>query len=250
VSDVLHITPGGTRPSGSRERVMRCARCDGEWKTPAARPLAPVACPFCNVHVCGCGCGADLSELRRGAIYHSESHSKALARAASPDVAPIRSVAEARAIQEDAKGYWSAIVREGIIAVLRETGYFHADDLGHLGIPDEHRNIIGSQTAKLVNQKWMVKRGERKSVNPSRNAAKTGIYQATAFGLEGIAGAGAGTLPTCVDSGDHSSAGVPTPQGPKEAADAPCSASAGAPEPLFEVPAPAPLNPLADSEAA
>jgi hypothetical protein len=254
-------------------RLMRCERCDGEWKTPGARPLVPVFCPYCNVHICACGCGTHLSEMRRDAIYASEAHGKALVRAPSADVAPIRSVAEARAIQEDGKNHWSQIVREGIIDVLRGTGYFHADDLADLGIPDEHRNIIGSQTAKLVNQKWMKKRGERRSINPSRNAAKTGIYKLTDLGRESIVGVGAGnrdgdrtgsTGPrsaslshASADPGESSAEGrgqarEVAASGIAESADAtPGAASPDqGPPSLFEVPPPRPLSAFTDSEAA
>lgn len=214
-------TPAATRPPGSSdERVMRCSRCNGEWKTPAPRPEAPVHCPFCNVHLCGCGCGADLSLKRTDAIYEAESHWRRLERAASTDIAPTRTVAEARRIQEDAKGHWSMIVREGICEVLRTTGYFHADDLAHLGIPDEHRNIIGSQTAKLVNQKWMVKRGERRSISPGRNSAKSGIYQLTALGRKSLAGVGAAATGTVgadpgEDPGGIAAVAPPAPPGPE-----------------------------------
>lgn len=188
-------TPAATRPSGSSgERVMRCSRCDGEWKAPALMPKAPVHCPYCNVHVCGCGCGQDISSRKADSIYAVEAHRKRLLRSGTAnfaDVTQTRTVAEARAIQEDAKGHWSAIVREGIIEVLTKTGGYHADDLDHLGIPDEHRNIIGSQTAKLVNQKWMVEAGRRKSILPSRNGAKSGIYRLTNLGREKLVGVGA-----------------------------------------------------------
>lgn len=177
-----------------------------------------------------CGwCGTDLDGKRRDAAYcdstcradatrwrqsrRAEGH-ETLRSAATP---PIQAIREE---QEAAKSRWSQIVREGI--------------------PDEHRNIIGSQTAKLVNQKWIEEAGRRKSIIPSRNGAKSGIYKLTDLGRRAITGVGAGT-PTCVDSGDTSSAGVPTP----------LSASAGAPEPsLFEVPTPRPLSAFTDSEAA
>lgn len=89
-------------------------------------------------------------------------------------------------------------VREGVIDWFRQhpTGQFHADDLEPLGIPDEHRNVIGSQIAKLVNQKWIVECGRRKSVVPSRNGAKSNEYRLTERGVAGLG------------------AGVPKPQGP------------------------------------
>jgi len=89
------------------------------------------------------------------------------------------------------------IVREGIIEVLKTTGAYHADDLDHLGIPDEHRNIIGSQTAKLVNQKWIEEAGRRKSILPSRNGAKSGTYRLTPLGKQKLVGNSSGR---CGDS--------------------------------------------------
>jgi hypothetical protein len=103
------------------------------------------------------------------------------------------------------------IVREGIIEVLKATGAYHADDLDHLGIPDEHRNIIGSQTAKLVNQKWIEEAGRRKSILPSRNGAKSGIYKLTDLGKSRIAGVGGGVSggsPVSFDCCGESSVGA------------------------------------------
>jgi hypothetical protein len=110
---------------------------------------------------------------------------KRLAAVSEAETPAIRRIREG---QEAAKAHWSMIVREGIIEVLKGTGAYHADDLDHLGIPDEHRNIIGSQTAKLVNQKWIEGAGRRKSILPSRNGAKSGIYKLTDLGKSRIAG--------------------------------------------------------------
>lgn len=100
-----------------------------------------------------------------------------------------RTIADVRASQEAVKDHWSSAVREAIIDVLRRKGEFHADDLAELGIPDEHRNVIGSQVARLVNQHWMVECGRRKSAVPSRNGAKSNVYKLT---REGVSGVGAG----------------------------------------------------------
>ena len=92
------------------------------------------------------------------------------------------------------------LVREGILDVLASRSSFHADDLEPLGIPDEHRNVIGSQIAKLVNQRWLQETGRRKSTIPSRNGAKSGIYELTPLGrMKLLAGVGSdnpeGTAP-------------------------------------------------------
>lgn len=98
-------------------------------------------------------------------------------------------IADVRAGQEAAKDHWSSAVREAIIDVLRRKGEFHADDLAELGIPEKHRNVIGSQVARLVNEHWVVECGRRKSAIPSRNAAKSNVYRLTSGGVSGV-GAG------------------------------------------------------------
>jgi hypothetical protein len=183
------------------------------------------------------------------------------------------SVADARAEQEASEAHWSMTVRECIIDVLKGTGFYHADDIVEQ-IPDEYRRLIGTQTAKLVNQKWMEEVGRRKSILPSRNGAKSGIYKLTDLGHQKLAGVdsgnGEGTASTTaslapsterresaaapsasgVDPGE-TGAGVPTPQGLEGSANAPFGASTGSPEhSLFEVPPPRPLSAFTDSEAA
>lgn len=175
-----------------------------------------------------------------------EATAKRLNPASAPEIVPI---AEIRAEQEAAKSHWSMVVREGIIEALR-SGRFHADDLEPLGIPDEHRNIIGSQTAKLVNQKWMAECGRRKSTIPSRNGAKSNVYRLTEHGRRCIAGGGADTArrssrdrgagnesPVSVSSGESgpvqsgSGEGVPTPRGPGGAnIGVPCCTSTAPPD--------------------
>lgn len=153
-------------------------------------------------------------------------------------------IQDTRLTQEQAKAHWSTIVHEGIVQVLTQTGAYHADDLHHLGIPDEHRNIIGSQTAKLVNKGWMEEAGRRKSIHPSRNGAKSGIYRLTSTGRATLVGSRAeGRGRACGDSS-------PDNGGPANAAPSPASgekSSEGAlssspspsedsPETLFELP--------------
>ncbi len=129
-------------------------------------------------------------------------------------------IADVRALQDAAKAKWSSVVREAILRALRERGEFHADHLAPLGIPDQHRNIIGSQTAKLVNQGWMVECGRRKSTVPSRNGAKSNVYRFTELGRDKLVGVGGGgAISGPVSASPHSGesapvgAGVPSPQG-------------------------------------
>jgi hypothetical protein len=170
---------------------MKCRRCDAEWSVPVAeRPGSAVHCPYCEAHVCGCGCGADLSEKRTDAIYEAESHYKRLKRAANTAIPQTRTVADARALHEDAKAHWSMVVDEAIVRHFKAdpTGIFHADDLEAIGIPDDHRNVIGSQIAKWVNRKRMVECGRRASTVPSRNGAKSNEYRLTERGARLVAG--------------------------------------------------------------
>jgi hypothetical protein len=192
-------------------RRLNCNRCDGDWSAAGDRPQAPVSCPYCNTHVCGCGCGADLSDMRRDAIYLAEAHCKDLQRRISADVPPIRSVAEARAIQEDAKAHWSMVADEGIYRFFAAdpTAAIHADDLRSLGIPDHHCNVIGSQIAKWVNRERMVACGRRKSSAPGRNGAKSNEYRLTEAGVEHVRGriagvGGAAALSSSLHSGEGS----------------------------------------------
>jgi hypothetical protein len=191
-------------------RSMECGRCGAEWTVPRAeRPGAAVHCPYCEAHICGCGCGADLSEMRADAVFSSEAHSKRLKLVASAERAPKKTVADARALQEDAKAHWSMVVDEAILRHFKAdpTGTLHADDLESLGIPDAHRNCIGSQFAKWVNRGRMVGCGRRKSEIPTRNAAKSNEYRITQKGRDLIAGPGSESsgevAPTAGSGEDH-----------------------------------------------
>lgn len=154
-------------------RSMECGRCGAEWSVlNLPLPVSAVYCPYCEAHVCGCGCGADLRDQRVDSIYRAESHWRRLQRATSSDRPPTRTVADARALQEDAKAHWSMVVDEAIFRHFKvdPTGTLHADDLESLGLPAEHRNCIGSQFAKWVNRSRMVECGRRASTVPSRNS--------------------------------------------------------------------------------
>ncbi len=93
-------------------------------------------------------------------------------------------LAEVRAEQEQTreKARWTLLVREHMARTLMETGYFHSDDLEPLGIPEEHRNIAGSQAGGFVSRKLMVEVSRRASSKPSRKKAKSAVYQITAKG--------------------------------------------------------------------
>lgn len=210
-----------TRPP---RRAMRCRRCDAEWSVPVGeRPGSAVHCPYCEAHICGCGCGADLSEMRADAVYQSEAHTKRLKRVASADTAPTKTVADARALQEDAKAHWSMVVDEGIFRHFKAdpTGTLHADDLESLGLPVEHKQgIIGSQFAKWINRNRMVECGRRASTVPSRNGAKSNLYRLTDKGRDlvvaGLDSGGTFGGSAAVESGDSPIGAGATPGGTEE----------------------------------
>ncbi len=200
-----------------------------------------------HAEYCDSSCRGKATHWRQSRSGESE---KTLGSASPPPIQAIRME------QEAAKAHWSMIVREGIIEVLKATGAYHADDLDHLGIPDEHRNIIGSQTAKLVNQKWIEEAGRRKSILPSRNGAKSGIYKLTDLGKKKLAGNGVGD--DCEDansvSGEKSATGVPTSQEPGGSclslpAPGADGSRAGTPEPaqLFEDSPPSAYDPYSEA---
>lgn len=98
----------------------------------------------------------------------------------------VRSVQEARELQEQQKekARWTLVVREHIAHTLLGTGYFHADDLGPLGVPPEHNAIKGTQVASCVNRRLMVKAGERKCQHKAANGRKAAIYRITELGRQ------------------------------------------------------------------
>lgn len=100
----------------------------------------------------------------------------------------VRDLNEARGLQEEQKekARWTLIVREHIARTLLDTGYFHADDLTDLGVPGQHCNIRGSQTAAFVAKGWMKKVGERKCEHRAANARKAAIYKVTDEGLANL----------------------------------------------------------------
>jgi hypothetical protein len=111
----------------------------------------------------------------------SQSTARGLAAGRSTPRAVEHPLAEVRAEQEQiaAKARWTLIVREHIARTLLETGFVHSDDLDSLGIPDEHRNIAGSQMGGFVQRGLMVEVGRRASIKPSRKKAKSAIYRIT-----------------------------------------------------------------------
>lgn len=193
---------------------------------------------------CACGCGASLDGLRADATYASEACSKRARRAASPDKGRTEHpLVEAREAQEATKlkDHYSQVIYQGIVERL-ERGPVHADDLEDL-FPDSDRTIcrklVGAQFGSLASRHYIHEVERRKSSVPSRKGAKSGVFEFTRLGREKLAGTGTrderaegarvdgerapGLCRTAsrlkspsARSGDRSTAGVPSPQGPGE----------------------------------
>lgn len=99
----------------------------------------------------------------------------------------MRSVQHARELHEQHKRELTMTVREAIKSTLILKGELHADDLAELEIPEEHSSIIGSQIARLVNQKLIVAVGRRRCEHPAANGRKANVYQATPLGSQKLA---------------------------------------------------------------
>lgn len=104
----------------------------------------------------------------------------------------MRSVTEARALQETYKGEWSAAIRASITETLRRKGTWHADDLVDLGVPSEHTNCIGAQVSALVNRGFIVETGRRRAAAAASNGRKSGVFSITEKGRRELAGPAAG----------------------------------------------------------
>lgn len=223
----------------SRESVRLCEWCGRELPEDARS----------DKRACSSSCRAAKTRHAKGEATDGDY---ALRTAQAPPIEQIRRDLE------DVKREWSLIVREAIRAVFREKGEFHADDLAPLGIPDEHRNIIGAQIAGLVGAGRIEEIGRRKSTIPSRHGAKSGVYKLTKLGQEKLAELRAGVSdaarpdgvvsPTLV--GADAELGEATPAG--ESDDSLVS-PAGEPARLFGSSAPVagrPLSAFRDPEAA
>jgi hypothetical protein len=105
------------------------------------------------------------------------------------------------------KDDWKRIIREGIAEVLNLSGEFHADDLRPLGIPADHKPVIGTVVGALVRQGKIVEVGRRRSEAPERHGAKSGVYALTELGRVKLAqhlGADQGVPETGVGSVEDS----------------------------------------------
>lgn len=182
---------------------MTCDNCGFIWQS--ADPVTgPVACSMCGQHICACGCGTDLGDHREDARFASRAHAMAHKRAegaTTPRAGASASrkanvprtehpLQEVRDTQEQFKAHWSETIYNAIVEILCR-GPFHPDDLEPLGIPDEHRNLIGAQLGSLAKRRYTHKVGERASKNPRRKGAKDNIIEFTRLGRGTLAGVGA-----------------------------------------------------------
>lgn len=119
-------------------------------------------------------------------MYASKACRKRAERARSADKAVTHPLDEARGQQEEGKtsSEWALIAREHVMRTLLATGYFTADDLGPLGIPEHYRKSVhGLVTAYFRGkQPYMEEAGRRKSERPERKGAKNTIFRISAKG--------------------------------------------------------------------
>jgi|GEM_PF-4856834 len=99
----------------------------------------------------------------------------------------VHSLDEALDLHEITKPEWVALVKTRIMDIL-EQGSFHADDLRYLGVPEDHKSVIGNAVGALVRAGLMVEVGRRKSVAPERHGAKSSVYEITDKGRVKLAG--------------------------------------------------------------
>lgn len=118
---------------------------------------------------------------------------------------------------------WQDTAEEAILDYFRfphQREPFHPDFLEHV-IPDEHRGVISRAVMALVNKRWIVKCGRRKSTIASRKGAEANEYRLTELGRDRIAGVGGGIAAAgspsngaatghSPHSGDRSTVGVTT----------------------------------------
>lgn len=257
-------------------REMCCRSCRHVWDTSASLPEDAVDCPNCGLHVCACGCGIDLSDMKANAVWFDRSHYMRLYRAeqagriaANPHATRTRhALDEVRGDAEEnpEKARWTLIVREQIARTLIHTGYFSAADLEPLGIPAAHGNVCTSQIGTFASRRLMEKVRWRKSEKPSRKGGILWTFRITEKGRKElpkiIAGTGAtgekqreGTAgASTAPSTDPSFQDAPTPAGadPGEApADGTPGSDGGAsPDQLFAAPEDRPSTSPYDAEAA
>lgn len=131
---------------------------------------------------------------------------------------------EVRGRQEEGKtsAEWLAIARVHLERTLLTTGYFTADDLAELNIPEKYRRSIhGSVTGFYSAPGYMVEAGRRKSERPERKGGKNTVFRITEKGrreLSKLAGVDA-------DKRSESAAGLDSAESP--VAPAPISVDPG-----------------------
>jgi hypothetical protein len=101
---------------------------------------------------------------------------------------------QARSLHETYKAQTVEAIRLGIAKALRR-GRFHADDLAHLEIPEEHLNLIGTTVASFVKRGLMVEVDRRKGTSKASKGRKSGIFEATEKGRQLIGSERGGDRP-------------------------------------------------------
>jgi hypothetical protein len=205
-----------------------------------------------SARTCRCGCGSSLAGLRSDAVWASEACKKRGERERSRDKAgtgqPLQLVREDQAQKKHNRDL-GGLIRQAIIDRIKTTGECFADDLVDLypeGEVKECRRLATAQFGSLVASGLIRENGRRKSTIPARKGAKSGVYILTEKGRATLVGMGGGSE-SAVTASPASSAGHSSHSGENSGGAASASSSPSEPARLFED---APLNPLADAEAA
>jgi len=232
----------------SATRLMTCGACGHAWEVPATKPVAIVLCPSCNAHVCACGCGEHLGEMRAHALYKSRACAVALARegygttrAAKANKtrtgATVHPLSEVRSQQATKKHNrdLGGLIRQAIIDQIKTTGDCFADDLIDLypeGEVKECRRLATAQFGSLTGCGLIREKERRKSTIASRKGAKSGVFVFTAEGRKTLVGNGAGpegassSGVASIVSGESSASVSRSPQGSGGSVSCPLSADA------------------------
>jgi len=179
-------------------------------------------------------CGVGFEPRRPHQVFHSDEcrYADWVARRENGDEDAGQRVGahpldEVRGLQEEGKtsAEWLAVARIQVERTLLATGYFTADDLAELGIPECYRRSIhGSVTGFYSGQGYMVEAGRRKSERPERKGGKNTVYRITQKGrqeLSKLAGVGADNR-----DGDHAEHAV-VRSGPAQVSPDPGESSTG-----------------------
>ena len=169
------------------QRHLVCSTCGHRWQIDVGSRERCPECDGLGEGICACGCESSLVDLRSDAVYRSEACAKRLLRAGRPDRDPTEHPLETvRGDAEESreKARWTLVVREQIAHTLIETGYFSAEALDSLGVPEPHLNVCTSWIGHFSKAKLMKKRSWHYSDKPSRKGGLVWTFQITDEGRQ------------------------------------------------------------------